>query len=116
MRLKPILAALIAGGLSCTTTALLWAAPSAAYADDGMAQKNVDNKIASKIRRALVEDKALSTYAHNVKILVDHGQVILRGPVRSEAEERAVVEKARVIAGAGNVSSELTIQPGNNTR
>ena len=61
------------------------------------------------IRRAIVSDKQLSTYAHNVKIVTQHGQVTLKGPVRSDEEKRAVEAKAAEIAGAGHVKSEVSV-------
>lgn len=61
------------------------------------------------IRKALVDDKSLSTKAHNVKIIASHGRVILRGPVNSEEEKRTVEQKASEVAGEGNVTSEITI-------
>ena len=50
-----------------------------------------DRELTQKIRRALMQDKTLSSYAHNVKIVAQGGQVTLKGPVRKrrrEAERR----------------------------
>ena len=47
-----------------------------------------DREITQKIRRALMDDKSLSTYAHNVKVVTQEGQVTLKGPVRSEDEKK----------------------------
>lgn len=69
-----------------------------------------DREITRKIRRAVVRDKSLSTYAHNVKIITQDGAVTLRGPVRSEAEKKNIEAKAAEVAGA-NVKSELEITP-----
>ena len=46
-------------------------------------QKNntSDRELTAKIRRSVVADKSLSTYAHNVKIIVSGGAVTLKGPV-----------------------------------
>jgi osmotically-inducible protein OsmY len=63
-----------------------------------------------KIRRALMEDKSLSTYAHNVKVISQNGKVTLKGPVRSEEEKSTVESKANEIAGSGNVTSEITVR------
>ena len=63
------------------------------------------------IRRALVGDKGLSMYAHNVKIITRNGTVTLKGPVRSEEEKKIVEQKAVEIAGAANVKNELEIAP-----
>lgn len=70
-----------------------------------------DREVTKQIRDAIIADKALSTYAHNVKVITQNGQVTLRGPVRSEEEKRAIEGKAAEIAGEGNVVSDLTVKP-----
>jgi len=70
-----------------------------------------DQNLTRQIRRAIVSDKSLSTYAHNIKIISQDGQVTLRGPVRSTEEKRVVEAKATEIAGAGKVTSELQVTP-----
>src|SRR5262245_61309548 len=73
------------------------------------ARSDVD--ISRQIRRAIVADKSLSTNAHNVKVITQHGKVTLRGPVRSEDEKKTVESKAADVAGAGNVTSRISIAP-----
>jgi len=68
-----------------------------------------DVKLTQKIRQALVKDKKLSTYAHNVKIIADGGQVVLKGPVKSQSEKEMVESKAGQIAGNEHVKSELEV-------
>ncbi len=68
-----------------------------------------DRDLTKNIRRAIVSDKSLSTYAHNVKIIAQNGTVTLKGPVRSEDEKRAVEAKAAEIAGKDNVKSEISV-------
>ena len=70
-----------------------------------------DQNLTRQIRQAIVSDKTLSTYAHNVKIISQDGQVTLKGPVRSQDEKRVVESKATEIAGAGKVTSELMVAP-----
>jgi hyperosmotically inducible protein len=70
-----------------------------------------DREIAQKIRRALMADKTLSTYAHNVKIVAQNGQVTLKGPVRTDDEKKSVEAKATEVAGTGRVTNEITIAP-----
>jgi hyperosmotically inducible periplasmic protein len=70
-----------------------------------------DRDIMQGIRKAIVSDSSLSTYAHNVKVISKNGKVTLKGPVRSEAEKQAVESKATEVAGAGNVTNELTVKP-----
>jgi osmotically-inducible protein OsmY len=70
-----------------------------------------DRDLAKRVRAALVDDKSLSTYAHNVKIMAQDGKVTLKGPVRSEEEKSAIEAKATEIAGAGNVINQLEVAP-----
>jgi hyperosmotically inducible protein len=70
-----------------------------------------DRDITQQIRRAIVQDKSLSTYAHNVKIITQNGQVTLKGPVRSDDEKRAVEAKAAEVAGENKVTSALNVKP-----
>jgi hyperosmotically inducible periplasmic protein len=85
-------------------------APDAVTADQ-QKENTSDREITQKIRRALVEDKTLSTYAHNVKVVAQDGRVTLKGPVRTEDEKKAVEAKATEVAGAGHVSNQLSIAP-----
>ena len=70
-----------------------------------------DREIAKKIRQSLINDEGLSTYAHNVKVVVQGGQVTLKGPVRSEDEKKVVEAKAIEVAGAGHVTNEISVAP-----
>lgn len=70
-----------------------------------------DRDITKQIRQAIVDDKNLSAYAHNVKVITQNGQVTLKGPVRSSEEKRAIEKKAAEIAGEVNLVSELTVKP-----
>jgi len=70
-----------------------------------------DRAITQKIRKAIHEDKSLSTYAHNIKIITQDGKVTLRGPVRSEDEKSNLQAKAAEIAGQDNVSNQLEVAP-----
>jgi hyperosmotically inducible protein len=70
-----------------------------------------DREITQKIRKAINEDKSLSTYAHNIKIITQDGKVTLRGPVRSEDEKNNLQAKAVAVAGKENVTNQLEIAP-----
>lgn len=69
-----------------------------------------DRELMQNIRRAVMDDKSLSTNAHNVKIIAKHGKVTLKGPVDSEEEKHAVERKAAEVAGAGNVVNEISVK------
>jgi osmotically-inducible protein OsmY len=75
-----------------------------------------DREITQKIRRALMDDKNLSTYAHNVKVIAQDGQVTLKGPVRTEEEKQTVEAKATQVAGAGHVTNEMSVAPANGAK
>jgi hyperosmotically inducible periplasmic protein len=85
-------------------------AKGAATADQQRENPN-DREITQKIRRALIDDKTLSTYAHNVKVITQDGHVTLKGPVRTAAEKRTVEAKATELAGAGRVTNQISIAP-----
>jgi hyperosmotically inducible periplasmic protein len=70
-----------------------------------------DRDLTQKIRRALMQDKTLSSYAHNVKVIAQGGQVTLKGPVRSEAEKQSVQAKAVEVAGAEHVVNQMSVAP-----
>jgi hyperosmotically inducible protein len=70
-----------------------------------------DRDITKKIRSAIHNDKSLSTYAHNIKIITQDGKVTLKGPVRSDEEKASIEAKAAAIAGEGNVTDQLEVAP-----
>jgi hyperosmotically inducible periplasmic protein len=72
-----------------------------------------DRDITQQIRQSVMKDKALSTYAHNVKIISQNGMVTLKGPVRSEDEKHSVEAKAAEVVGQDKVTSELEVKPKN---
>lgn len=76
-------------------------------------QKNnrSDLELTRLIRRAVVTDKNLSIYAHNIKIIAQNGTVTLKGPVRSEEEKQLIEKKAVEIAGAAQLRNELEVAP-----
>ena len=89
--------------------------PGQATADQ-QKENTSDREIARRIRRALMNDKSLSTYAHNVKVIAQDGKVTLKGPVRSEEEKKTVEAKATEVAGAGHVTNQISIAPPKDTK
>jgi len=97
-------------------------APDNTRANKGDAQKGAttadqqkmnptDRELARKIRASIMDDKALSTYAHNIKVIAQDGKVTLKGPVRTEKEKADIEAKAAAVAGAGNVTNEIEVAP-----
>jgi osmotically-inducible protein OsmY len=78
---------------------------------DQQKERKSDRQIAADIRRSLVKDKSLSTYAHNVKVIVKDGTVTLKGPVRSDEEKQSVEAKAAEIAGADKITNQIEVAP-----
>jgi len=71
-----------------------------------------DRTLTAKIRKAVIADKSLSTYAHNVKIISQNGTVTLKGPVRSDDEMRSIVAKATEASGSPDkVVNQMSVKP-----
>jgi hyperosmotically inducible protein len=75
--------------------------------DQGNSQADID--LAAKVRRAIVDDDSLSINAKNIKIIATNGQVVLKGPVKSESERTRLSQIANEIAGSNNVKNELEV-------
>jgi hyperosmotically inducible protein len=70
-----------------------------------------DQDLTRKIRQSIIADKSLSTYAHNIKIISQNGTVTLKGPVKSDTEQRTVIEKAVAVVGsADKVTNEISVK------
>jgi hyperosmotically inducible periplasmic protein len=71
-----------------------------------------DRKLSEQIRKSIFDDKILSTYAHNVKVISQDGIVTLKGPVRSDDEVKSIMAKAVEVAGsAGKVVNQMSVKP-----
>ena len=121
MRLTSIVSLVLAGGLACSTGMLEAQQPDNTKINERDRQKTEktadqakettsDREIMQKIRKAVVDDKSLSTYGHNVKIISEHGKVTLKGPVHTDDERKNIEAKAIEVAGAGNVTNQLSVK------
>jgi hyperosmotically inducible periplasmic protein len=78
---------------------------------DQQKENTADRMTTKKVRQALIADKSLSTYAHNVKIVTQNGVVTLKGPVGSQEEKQEVASKAADVVGSPDkVSNQLTVK------
>ncbi|MDP9064768.1 MAG: BON domain-containing protein [Pseudomonadota bacterium] len=77
---------------------------------DKQGQGSADVKMTQEIRRSIMADKSLSTYAHNVKIVTVDGAVTLNGVVNSDEEKATIKSKATKVAGAGKVTDEMKVK------
>lgn len=86
-------------------------ASAGAMTADKQAMNPADRELTKKIRKSIMQDKTLSTYAHNIKIISQDGKVTLKGPVNSDDEKSNIQSKAAAIAGADNVTNNLQVTP-----
>ena len=117
----------IAIALLCTPVAALHAAPvtqdTGSHPPDNSAHnknhaRTADNQpnaaedrlTTQKVRKAIVADKDLSTYAHNVKIITSNGAVTLKGPVKTAEEKEKVAADAASVVTPDKVTNQLTVK------
>lgn len=85
---------------------------SGAPTADQQKMNAADRNLTAKIRKSIMADNSLSTYAHNVKVISQDGTVTLKGPVRSDAEVTTIVAKAVEVAGsADKVVNQMSVKP-----
>jgi hypothetical protein len=77
---------------------------------ESVSSGDADQAISDKVRASLQLDQDLSPSGKNVDIVTTEGKVILRGTVRSRTEKREVENRARQIAGEGEVESHLQVK------
>ena len=78
---------------------------------EAQSSASTDVEFAAKVRKAIVADEKLSTYAHNVKVIVRDGRVDLVGPVCTDNEKQSVATIAANVAGKDRVTNNLTVAP-----
>jgi len=121
---RTLLAAVLVSGLALWAQTQDQSAPdntrmnqkerNSANTADQQTENQSDRDLARQIRRAIVQDKSLSTYAHNVKIVAQQGTVTLKGPVKSEEEKAAIEKKAADVAGgSAKIQNELEVAGSN---
>ena len=77
---------------------------------DQQKTNSADQELTRNIRRSIMADKSLSTYAHNIKIISQNGSVTLKGPVKSDDEKKSVVAKAVAVAGStAKVTDQVSV-------
>ena len=77
--------------------------------DQSNAQEDVE--LTAAIRRAIVQDDALSMNAKNIKIIAEKGGLVtLRGVVDSQQEKDACEQKAKQVQGVTSVTNNLEVK------
>ena len=78
---------------------------------DQQSEASSDRMLTQKIRKAIMADKSLSMYGHNVKIITKDGAVTLKGPVLSDDEKQKIGGLAADAAGgADKITNQLMVQ------
>ena len=77
---------------------------------DNQSNAKADRTTTANIRKAILADKDLSTYAHNVKIITNNGAVTLKGPVKSEEEKQKIASDAESVVSADKITNDLTVK------
>lgn len=70
-------------------------------------EKDID--VTTRIRQELVNDKTLSTYAKNVKIIVLKKGITIKGPVNTIAERDRIVNVANGVAPQMKIYNQMTV-------
>lgn len=76
---------------------------------DEQGQSKSDLEITQAIRKAIIAEKSLSMYGHNIKIITTDGMVTLKGPVSSINESNWIQNTASQIVGVSNVIDQMDI-------
>jgi len=69
-----------------------------------------DVELTRKIRQAIVKDKAMSSYAKNIKIITLSGKATLRGPVENSEEKTRIEGLASRVSGIASVDNQLEVK------
>ena len=77
---------------------------------DNQPNAKADRETTANIRKAILADKDLSTYAHNIKVITVNGAVTLKGPVKSEEEKEKIASDAASVVPADKITNHLTVK------
>jgi hypothetical protein len=77
---------------------------------DKQPNNKTDIATAASVRKALVNDNSLSTYAHNVTVNANGGVVTLRGEVKDNNEKMAVENAAHRAQGVNQVINQVQVK------
>ncbi len=69
-----------------------------------------DLQTTAKVRKAIIADKDLSVYAHNVKIITKGDTVTPEGPVKSDEQKQKVVRNAASVVSADKVVDQRAVK------
>jgi hyperosmotically inducible periplasmic protein len=74
-------------------------------------EASANRLLTQKVRKAIIADKSLSMYGHNVKIITKDGAVTLKGPVHTDDEKQAIgTIAANAAGGPDKITNDLTVK------
>lgn len=82
----------------------------AKVADDQAMSEQHETDLTRMIRRKIIDDKSLSMNAHNIKIITENNQVVLRGVVENDSERSKVEKIAKSVAKNTSVVNNTTVE------
>ncbi|WP_019467482.1 BON domain-containing protein [Dyella japonica] len=69
-----------------------------------------DAQLQASVRQAIANDASLSDAGHHVMVIVSDGAVVLRGPVRNDAEKSRIDALVRKVTGVKEVTNEIDVR------
>ena len=81
-----------------------------AKTSDNQPDAKADRLTTANVRKAIIADKDLSMYAHNVKIITRNGTVTLKGPVKSDEEKQKVASDAATAVSQDKIVDHLSVK------
>ena len=69
-----------------------------------------DLQLSATLRRKIMHKKGLSTDAQNIKIIAENGTLVLRGPVKTEAEKQIIDGLAKQCCASVSYKNELEVK------
>lgn len=77
---------------------------------DNQSNTKSDRMTTANVRKAIMADKDLSVYGHNVKIITLNGAVTLEGPVKSEEEKQKIATDVAGVISPDKLTNNLTVK------
>lgn len=77
---------------------------------ENQSNKKADVKLTASLRRKIMRQKGLSLDAKNIKIISENGSLVLRGPVKTEAEKQIIDGLAKQCCTTVSYRNELEVK------
>jgi|SRR5580658_6581265 hyperosmotically inducible protein len=77
---------------------------------DNQSNARADRLTTAQVRKAIMADKDLSSYGHNVKVITMNGAVTLKGPVKSQDEKQKIASDVAAVVSPDKITNSLTVK------